>query len=434
MSFWNKLLQGFFLSVFFSSFSFADNFFLSKQKAKELLIEKSYRWKQSDLPVLDSQAKLMIADGATSPQVSFFSREFMARTNQLLVGLPGEGPLNLIGLGQTGVQVAYDLWNRAATARLKAAQANLGLGQALSRQYKNDLTFLTLLRYLNAQQAKKKLDIIDMIIQKDSELHKMAAVRLKTGFGIPLDVTRSQGLLEKDNLKKLEYQAGYLAALRDLMDLIGELPEDTGLEPFQFNRVPLERFKSLKIKIADKPEILVGERTVKVMQHLKDQAEREYSFRLSFFGDIAGVGVEGLGLSSAPTGMLGLQLSLPLYDGDLRSGRIQEASVKLSKAELEAQQIKREASNAAESLLQKLELAEKAVQTTQKQITLAEKELQYAVHKIKTGSASNLELIQAQNNLAAILDLNIQAIFAYEAAKLAFFHDIADVDAYFFKE
>lgn len=403
---------------------------LSKRKARELLVEKSYKWKQTDLPIADSEAKLDMAEGALSPQVSFFSREFILRTNQLLFGNTDVGPLNLIGLGSTGVQVAYDVWNKSSFIRLKAAQENLKLGRAMSSQFKNDLTFLMLLRYLNAQQAKKKIDMLEVTSQKDSELHHMAEVRLKTGFGIPLDVTRSEGLVEKDKLKKMEAELNYTSSLRELADLIGEVPAQTSLEPLTFKEISIGKLRAWQNRVFDKPAVKVAESTVVVMRQMKDQLDVENSPRVSVFGDVASVGVQPLGLIHEPTGMVGVQLTVPLYSGGLNSGKIKEAAVKLNKAELDESQLKQEVKNEIELILQKIEFAERAVKATQKQIELSKKELEYAEKKIKLGSANNLELINAQTNYATILDMNVQAVFGYEAAKLAFFHAIADVEGY----
>ena len=68
---------------------------------------------------------------------------------------------------------------------------------------------------------------------------------------------------------------------------------------------------------------------------------------------------------------------------------------------------------------------------TKKNIQLAQEELRFAREKQHLGSATGLEIASAQANLASADDMNIQAIFTYELAKVGFFKSTGKMKQYF---
>jgi len=229
-----------------SAACWADASLFSKKMAEDQLVESGYRWKQTFSPQHDADAKLDQARAPTNVMLNAFSREFIARTSEIMYGLSNNLD-NVIGAGVTGIEGKYDFLNQAALSRIKAAEENEKLGHATTLQYQNDLKFLVLLRYLNAQQYQKKSEIVDIMLNKDSELFHLAHEKVRTGVGVPLDLTRSEVLVERDKFKKLEAESLYAKSIQELKELLVQLPSDVHLEPLVYHEVPSTLVENLAI-------------------------------------------------------------------------------------------------------------------------------------------------------------------------------------------
>lgn len=405
-------------------------FILSRRQAHQLLEKSSYRWQQTFSPINEADAKEGQAESANKIHVSGFSREFIMRTNELILGISDSGPLNVIGGGITGVQASYELFSASSTARLEAARANKKLGRATTAQLQNDLHFLLLLRYLDAQQYQMKIKVAEVMLNKDLELKKMAEQKVKSGFGIPLDQTRVEALVEKDNFKKLEAQSNFEKATREMRDLVPGLPVKIKVEDLSYVQLPKSEIDILSKKITERPELKVADLSLEAMRLLKKSTDNEVTPSVQVFAEAGTLGTQALGLINSPTGSIGMQLNIPLYSGGYNAAKSAEALSKLNSIEWQQHQVKLETENRLETAKAQLGFTEQVVQSTQRQVELAKKASGLAQKKVQIGSAGNLELLNAQNDLATAMDMNVQALFANEAAKLQFFHLISDADNY----
>ena len=405
-------------------------FILSRRQVHELLEKSSYRWQQTFAPMNEADAKEGQAESANQVHINGFSREFIMRTNELILGISDTGPLNVIGGGITGLQASYELFSAASTARLEASRANRKLGRATTSQLQNDLRFLLLLRYLDAQQYQMKIKVAEILLNKDLELKKMAEQKVKSGFGIPLDLARVEALVEKDNFKKLEAQSNFERASREMRDLVPGLPVKMKVEDLTYVELPKAEIDVLAKKISDRPELKVADLSVEAMRLLKKSTDNEVTPSVQVFAEAGTMGTQALGLINSPTGSIGMQINIPIYSGGYNTAKSAEALSKLNSIEWQQRQVKLETENRLETAKAQLGFTSQVVQSTQRQVELAQTASGLAQKKVQIGSAGNLELLNAQNDLATAMDMNVQALFANEAAKLQFFHLISDSDNY----
>lgn len=83
---------------------------------------------------------------------------------------------------------------------------------------------------------------------------------------------------------------------------------------------------------------------VEAAKEVRNQMDDETHLKLSIMGEIGVVGTHVVGgVGNAVTGNLGIQITLPIFDGSFSSGRTQEASVKATKEELQYKQTNLEA-------------------------------------------------------------------------------------------
>ncbi len=403
---------------------------LSPHMADELLEKSGYRWQQTMLPTAEADAKYGQADSAAKIHVNAFSREFIMRTSELILGISNSGPLDVIGGGITGVQAGYEVYNLSSRFRLEAAQLNQELGRATTEQYQNDLKFLLQLRYLTAQQYKLRSEVADRLISKDKELSLFAHKKLEAGVGIPLDLSRAEAMVERDQFKKLEAEASYQKSLYEIAELIPNFDFNCKLDALEFHELSAEAQKNILSKKDHRGELKVAELTLETTRKMKQSIDAENKLTVSAMAEIGTIGTQALGLINSPTGSLGLQITIPLYDGGYSKSRSAEILSKLNSLEWQKQQVDLDTRNQLGATSSRLEFTKQVVLSSQRQTDLARKSLEYAERKIRIGSAGNLDLITAQNDLALAMDLYVQAIYGYEATKLQFFHLISDLDGY----
>ena len=276
-----------------------------------------------------------------------------------------------------------------------------------------------------------KSHVADLLLSKDEELHKMAEQKVNSGFGIPLDLARVDALTEKDRFKKIEAKSNYEKTIRELRDLIPGLPTNVRVDDLKYNALPIDEIERLAKKIENRPELKVAEMSVEAMRLVKKSADNEVSPVIQGYAEVGTLGSQPLGLVNSPTGSIGIQVTIPLYSGGLHEGRAAEALSKLNSIEWQDQQIKLETQNRLETSRTQLKYTSQVVHSTMRQVEMAKKASGLAEQKVKIGSAGNLELLNAQSDFATALEMNVQALFAHEAAKLQFFHLISDLEGYF---
>lgn len=402
---------------------------LQKKEVIEKLRNESVRWKQTQYFVNDSQAKLEQAKAADNIQLSLFSRSMIARTNQLFFGFLDAGPLNTIGFGVTGIQAGYLAYNRTYSEKIEAAKENIKIGEESTKNVQNDLQFLVMQKYIFAQFQEKRLESADIAIKKSQEVVRLAKEKNKAGFGVPIDVARSEALLEKDKIKRIEIEASLYKAQRELSDIIGEAGIQK-LPRLVYRKLTVENLNQFKEKLTSRHDVLVTEYQLKALDHLKKSVEAERGLHISTFAEIGSVGTQAFGLTNSPTGSIGVQFEIPILDGGLNNGKKREILNQISHAEFEKKKVQEENNIKFEIAVEQLRLAQQAVEGTDSQMKYAQTELDLAVKKIKFGSAGNLELVNAQNNYALALEANSQAIYTYELSKLNFYYTTADLEGY----
>ena len=136
-------------------------------------------------------------------------------------------------------------------------------------------------------------------------------------------------------------------------------------------------------------------------------------------------------MSCVFSGLGGVQIVFPIYDGGLNSGKAQAEKVKAIQAELQEKQVDLDAKFQISQSLSQLKDVQAVVSLSNQNIEIAKEELYFAKRKKQLGSASGLEMSNAHVNLANAYDMNIQGIYAYEMAKVLFFKSTGQINKYF---
>lgn len=112
----------------------------------------------------------------------------------------------------------------------------------------------------------------------------------------------------------------------------------------------------------------------------------------------------------------GLALSLPLFDGRARSGRVQQARAAVEREGYRLEQLREDVGLEVQQALQTLGSARERVEASASNVGRAERALEIAQERFRSGLSTQLELDDAELAVTRARTNHAQALFEYNAA------------------
>jgi outer membrane protein TolC len=407
-----------------------------KNEALSLLKSNGPKWERTRLPELDAEAKFFQASGARALHMEAYSREYLGRVNQIQLGFATPGDLTIFTAGTTGVEFAYNIIDSAGAERIRASLENQKLASSTKEQYQADLTFLMLYEYVTVQRYRRKDQIDADNVKRAEDFVRLVEMKIKAGLGIGVEMKRAQALWHRERFKKLDTEFQFMKAKRDLADLLGidELPSEPAA--LTANIAPIsEEFEAKNQALENRPELKVTGYSLSATRELKLSAEKERYPKLTFLGDVGVFGTHVIGgVGDAVNGTVGIQLTMPLLDGGYQRGKIQEEDVKVQNFEIQKRELQRSVASEAVQAVSQFKNAGEAMGLAKTQVDLASEEFQIITRKYSMGTASGFEVANSQANMTLALEMDLEAQFAYEMAKVNYFRTTGNFSRYFAAE
>ena len=138
---------------------------------------------------------------------------------------------------------------------------------------------------------------------------------------------------------------------------------------------------------------------------------------VSAFGDYGTIGKNGGSL--LPTYNWGVQLSLPIFDGLRREGRVEEQTALQHEVDVRRRDLREQASVEVRTALLDLGSAREAVAATQERVRLAEQEVAQASERFRAGVAGNADVFTASISLNGARTQVVDALAAFQTSRIA---------------
>ena len=282
--------------------------------------------------------------------------------------------------------------------------------------------------YLNAQSAAARAAAAQSRVTDSSTLLKLAEDKHDAGTATGVDVLRAQVQLANDR------QALLIADNQHKQSLL-ELARNLGMSP----ATPLEIAEPLDYHPLKQPEIdtlapaamlaradylsLLSQRQGLVEQQRANRA-RWYP-RLSVNGNFGEIG-RSIG-SVASTGLVQGQIDFTLFDRD-RNGEAQELASRLKRIDDQIADLRRGIEEDLREALLNLDSAAEQVAVAREGQDLARRELEMAQDRFNAGTANNVEVVTAQDELARAEENCILAVSSHVDAKFALARAMGDTE------
>lgn len=395
---------------------------LTLAQALRTALDQNPRVQQATLAVAESQEERRAAGGALLPSVAAQASGQRNKYNlDALMGMPQPHGPNLVGpfnWGQVGLEAQAPLFDLSLWKRWKAAGHAEDAARAQGRAVREEIAALVVGQYLRALRATASVKASESRVALAEALATLAENQQKQGVGTKLDTLRAQVQLQTERQRLIQAQTQRITALAGLGRLLDFKPgtpldlKDTLAVP----ALPEPDFQAAyQAGLRERPELAALDAQEKAAQNLRQAAQ---GLRLPSVVATAGYASTGLQHESwANTYQVSVGVKVPLFTG----GRVSAQVARAKSEEAKVQEARRDAVAQVGLEVQvaqaELVAARHEVEVADLAVSLSEEALTQARHRFEAGVSNNIEVINAQDELARANDNQISALYRLNQAR-----------------
>jgi outer membrane protein TolC len=366
--------------------------------------------------------------GAMLPNVSGYLNGRSQTVNLAAFGLP---PDRLSGLGlsrsvtdpfevyDARASLVQNLFSLSLIQRWRAAKTGVEVATLEAEVAKRDVMATVGLLYMETLRADEAVKARRADMELSQQLLKLAQDRKAAGVATGLDVTREEVQLENTRQRLLVSQNDQESARLNLIRALG-IDFDVRMvltDTLTFVEVVHEKpEQALAVAQENRTELKAqaNRQRLASLSHSSVASERVPSLALN--GDYGWIGIRPD--ETPATRTLGITLSVPIFDGGQREGRISETRSKVRQEAIRMKDVSDQVSLEVRNALLTLESSTQQVGVSQKGFDLALKELAFARDRFAAGLTTNIEVTNAQTSVARARDNVIEALFRFNASRI----------------
>ncbi len=360
------------------------------------------------------------------PSVTAQSRESRQTSNLAAFGLnpslfpgisPVVGPYNVF---DARLFLSVPLIDLSVFEDVRRSAYALDAAKLESRNARDLVVLVVTDRFLLAAAGAKRIAEVRAQVSTSEELVKLATDLRHAGVTPSIDVVRAQVQLRAQQQRLIAAENDFAKQKLQLARAIG-IPSS---QPIQVSdrgaevpRPALTLDEAIQRAIASRPDYQAALARVRAAEadHRAAQADVIPSLHLN-----ADYGANGTSPGDARrTYSVSATVQVPLVDVGRRKGRLVETSAALRQRQAEAADFAEQISADVRSAFLDVQAAEQQLSVSREQVDLARQELSLARTRFSAGVTSNLEVIQAQNEVATATESEITSAYAFNAAKAA---------------
>ena len=316
----------------------------------------------------------------------------------------------------------------ASYRQLKASERAVDAGK-LDYQDARDLIVRSIAElYLNAQSASARVESAQSRVTDSTTLQKLARDKHDAGTATGVDVLRAEVQLANDRQALLVARNQYKQSLLTLARNMGMSP-GTDLEvaePLAYRSLKGQEIETLVQSAleARSDYLSLAAQRQELAEQQRANAARWYP-KLSVNGNFGAIGRSIGGVQ--PTGLIQGQIDFTVFDRD-RNGEAQELASRVRRIDDQIADLRRGIEEDVREALLNMESAADEVGVAQEGQELARRELELAQDRFKAGTANNVEVVTAQDELARAEENTIVAITSHVDAKFALARAMGDTE------
>jgi outer membrane protein TolC len=345
-------------------------------------------------------------------------------------GLPSLiGPYNVF---DARVAVSTPLIDAAAFNNLRAETATLKAEQYTQKNTREWVVLTVGMLYLQAVADASRAEAAGVQLATAGVLAQLAEDQKSSGLVAGIDVLRQQVQLAAARQRLI---AAENVADKDKLNLARAI----GLPPAQAfdltDRLPYVPAPAMTLEQAteqawtQRDDLRSAEARADAARAARKAA---MSDRLPTVHLDADYGALGSSVSAArSTYAMAATVHVPLFQGGITRGKVEQADAELRQREAELADLKAGIQYDVASALLDLKAADAAVDAARRGESLAREQVAQAQDRFQAGVASTIELVQAQDALAAASDRYIGSLYGHNMAKASLARALGSVEQHF---
>ncbi len=319
---------------------------------------------------------------------------------------------------EAGGGVSSPVFDLTLWRKWQAAGHTVQGAGAQERGIREQITLLVVSQYLGCLRSKAALKASESRMELAEALYKQASDLQENGVGTGLDTLRANVQLQAEKQRRIFIETQLKTGLLGLARLLNldssrtiELTSDAFLE----SAAPAGTKLSLDEALTTRPEMEALKQKEAAVQSMRRAADDS---RLPSIHASAAWAYQGLSLpSSIPVYEYRLTLNLPIFTGGRIRAERAKADLELKKTAQEKQEMRNQITLQVRVAEAEIEAAKNEVEVARLAVSLAKEEVAQARDRFQAGVANNLEVINAQNELARANENEINSLYRLSQAR-----------------
>jgi outer membrane protein len=392
-------------------------------------IQARYRAEQASARVMQSRSALL-------PSVSGYAEENGRSFNTATFGIPfpgfdprGQviGPVNIFDVRG---KVSENFLDFAALQRVKSARTTARAFGATAENEAELSAQNAASAYLRAQRADAQLAARQADSVLADSLLGISREELRAGVGVALDVTRAQSQVASVRAQLIVARNERDRARLDLLRALGEpltvnVTLADSLSRLDVRDTTIDEAGAIEAAMHARPDLRAADEQIRAAQQQVTAIKAERLPSFSAFGDYGYIGDKRyLG-----TYDWGIQVSVPIFDGLHREGRIEEAKAMANEIDVRRRDLRQQVAIEVRGALLDLASARQEAEAVREALRLSQQEVAQAQERFRAGVAGNADVITASLALNTARTQAVDALASYQGAKVALARAVGSVTA-----
>jgi len=365
---------------------------------------------------LRTLADLMpVVNGAFSEEAERLNLKAFGFSN--FPGFPSSiGPFGLTELQATGTWTPLSL---QYFNNLHAASQNVKAAQYTYRDARDTVVLAVGANYLLTIANESRVTAAEAELKAAQALYQLAVDQENAGLAPQIDTLRARVQLQTQ-------QSILIQAQNDLEKQRIALARVIGLPVTQkfrlVNRVPYHPLPEEELENAyqralqTRPDYQAALASLRAAQYTREAAWQQ---RLPYIGFMANYGVLGFTPSSlAPNWTAAATLNLPIFQGGRVEADIQQDEAVIKERQAQVDNLRASIEQDIEDSLLDIKAAAQQVEVAKTGLDYAQQTLEQSQDRFAAGVTNNVEVIQAQQQLASANEQYIESLYAHNIAKV----------------
>lgn len=346
---------------------------------------------------------------------------------EIFGGEPGE--TIMVAFGQkwqtnAAVSVSQQIFNQSLFTGLKAAKSTREFYQINNTLTEENLIEKVANSYYQVFQTQLQLKTLDINLESTKKTRDVIKGLVDAGLGKKIDLDRTS--VAVNNLESQRQQVLNALELQEnaLKFAIGmEITKDVVLPEETFD-ISLEKIYETA-DVNSRTEITLLNKQSELLELNRKSIVSNYYPSLSFTGNFGYLGMGNIFPTFGKDGFkwsnfsgIGLNLSIPIFNGGATKSRINQANIEIRKTQVEIDDAKLGLSLANENAKTQIKNSLLTINTNRSNVNLAKEVLDNTNNNYKNGLATLTELLDAENAYADAQNNLNTALLNYKVAEV----------------